>query len=76
MIRMEDNFGHLVSIHNLHFLLSTMRQVREAIIEKRLSQFVKKFIEDIYSECEFIPDWVNSALVLANLNISLEKGFK
>lgn len=36
----ETVAGHLVSLHNIHFLMQMMREVREAIREGRFAEFV------------------------------------
>jgi len=44
LIKAEETFGlRLASIHNLHFLLDLMRNVRQAILEDRLQDFRDEF---------------------------------
>jgi queuine tRNA-ribosyltransferase len=46
LIKAEETFGiRLTSIHNLHFLLSLMRNVRQAISEDRLLDYRNEFFE-------------------------------
>jgi queuine tRNA-ribosyltransferase len=42
--------ARLLTIHNLHFLLDLMRQVREAITEDRLMDFRNSFFEAYYGD--------------------------
>jgi len=39
----ELTFFRLASLHNLHYYLSLMKQMRQAIIEQRFSEFKKDF---------------------------------
>ena len=41
----EITGARLVSIHNLHYLIHLMEQIREAILEDRLLDFAKEFYE-------------------------------
>jgi queuine tRNA-ribosyltransferase len=44
LIKAEETFGiRLTSIHNLHFLLDLMRNIRQAILEDRLLDFRDEF---------------------------------
>jgi queuine tRNA-ribosyltransferase len=44
LIKAEETFGiRLTSIHNLHFLLDLMRNIRQAIVEDRLLNFRDEF---------------------------------
>ncbi|QGR00040.1 tRNA guanosine(34) transglycosylase Tgt [Paenibacillus psychroresistens] len=46
LIKAEETFGiRLTSIHNLHFLLNLMRNVRQAISEDRLLDYRNEFFE-------------------------------
>lgn len=46
LIKAEETFGiRLTSIHNLHFLLDLMRNVRQAIAEDRLLDYRNEFFE-------------------------------
>jgi queuine tRNA-ribosyltransferase len=46
LIKAEETFGiRLTSIHNLHFLLDLMRNIRQAISEDRLLDYRNEFFE-------------------------------
>ncbi|MDR6226360.1 tRNA guanosine(34) transglycosylase Tgt [Desmospora profundinema] len=55
LIKSDETFGfRLTTIHNLHFLLTLMKQVRQAIHEDRLLDFRREFFESYYKTSE--PD--------------------
>ena len=41
MIEKHDNFCHLLSIHNVHFLFTLMRRLRKAIETETLSEYLR-----------------------------------
>lgn len=44
LVRVNEIFGlRLLTIHNLHFLIDFMRQMRQSIIEDRFPEFYRKF---------------------------------
>jgi queuine tRNA-ribosyltransferase catalytic subunit len=57
----ETAGAHLLSIHNVHYLLDLMRRARQAIIDDRYPAFVKAFFKDLYPEGDF-PEWATTAL--------------
>jgi queuine tRNA-ribosyltransferase len=47
LIKADEILGlRLMSIHNLHFLQTVMREIREAIAENRLPEYRQKFFSD------------------------------
>ncbi|WPG98806.1 Queuine tRNA-ribosyltransferase catalytic [Acrodontium crateriforme] len=55
--------AHLLSIHNVHYLLDMMRQVREAIIEGKYPGFLKAYYWRRYAgDKEKYPSWAVEAL--------------
>lgn len=47
LIKADETFGiRLTTIHNLHFLLNLMEQVREAIRNDRLLDFKEEFLKN------------------------------
>ena len=59
----ETAGAHLLSIHNVHYLLDLMRRAREAIIEERYSAFVKDYFHTIHGgDKEKYPSWAVDAL--------------
>jgi queuine tRNA-ribosyltransferase len=46
LVRSKEILGHqLLSIHNIHFLINHMTEMRQAIIEKRLDRYVSSFLK-------------------------------
>lgn len=55
LIKSDETFGfRLTTIHNLYFLLTLMKRVRQAIREDRLLDFRREFFESYYGTSE--PD--------------------
>lgn len=54
--------AHLLTIHNVHYLLNLMKRAREAILEDRYPAFVKQFFGKLYSTKEKFPIWAVDAL--------------
>ncbi|KAF2138046.1 uncharacterized protein K452DRAFT_353281 [Aplosporella prunicola CBS 121167] len=57
----ETAGAHLLTMHNVHYQLSLMRSVREAIIEDRYPAFLNAFFNKLYPNKDF-PAWVVGAL--------------
>lgn len=49
-------------MHNVHYLLSLMGSVRQAIIEDRYPNFLRAFFEKLYKNKSDIPKWAVEAL--------------
>ncbi|KAI9839168.1 MAG: hypothetical protein M1819_003161 [Sarea resinae] len=58
----ETAGAHLVTLHNVHYLLSLMRAARTAIIEDRFPAFLKQFFGRLYPEKSMYPSWAVGAL--------------
>lgn len=59
----ETAGAHLLSMHNVHFLLELMRQVREAVLEDRFPAFLKGYFGQMYGgEKDRFPTWAVEAL--------------
>ncbi|KZF25538.1 Queuine/other tRNA-ribosyltransferase [Xylona heveae TC161] len=54
--------AHLLTMHNVHYLLSLMRSARQAIIEDRYAAFLKNFFSLLYSDPTKYPEWAVTAL--------------
>lgn len=52
---------HLISVHNIQHQLSLMREVREAIKNNSVEQFLKEFLAEQFVN-EEIPQWVRDAV--------------
>ena len=50
-------------MHNLHYLLSLMGKVRDAIIEDRYPEFLRAYFRKVYGgDVMKVPTWASSAL--------------
>jgi tRNA-guanine family transglycosylase len=59
----ETAGAHLLSIHNVFFLLDLMRRVREAVLEDRYPEFLRGYFAKMYGgEKEKYPGWAVEAL--------------
>lgn len=55
--------AHLLTMHNVHYLLSLMRGIREAILEDSYPTFVRDFFQRMYDgDKSKIPSWAVTAL--------------
>ena len=43
---------HLITIHNLHFQMNFMTQIRESIIQQTFPEFIKIFLENVWGSFE------------------------
>ena len=59
----ETAGAHLLSIHNVHYLLDLMRRIREAIIADTYPQFLRDYFETLYAgDKTKYPSWIVDAL--------------
>jgi queuine tRNA-ribosyltransferase catalytic subunit len=58
----ETAGAHLLTMHNVHYLLSLMRSARIAIIEDRYPAFLKGFFGKLYGDRSKFPPWAITAL--------------
>jgi tRNA-guanine family transglycosylase len=58
----ETAGAHLLTMHNVHYQLNLMKQVREAIMEDRYPAFVKDFFCALYDDPSKYPEWAVCAL--------------
>jgi queuine tRNA-ribosyltransferase len=59
----ETAGAHLLTMHNVHYQLTLMRLVREAILEDRYPHFVKGFFSKLYAGAkDKYPAWAVTAL--------------
>ena len=66
--------AHLLSMHNVHFLLNLMTLARTAIIENRYPSFLRDWLGhyfgiDIHGPTAW-PSWVLDALKIVNLDLA------
>lgn len=59
----ETAGSHLLSMHNVHYMLDLVRRMREAILEDRYPEFLKSYFNTLYAgNNEKIPSWAVEAL--------------
>ncbi|KAF2236935.1 Queuine tRNA-ribosyltransferase [Viridothelium virens] len=62
--------AHLLTMHNIHYLLSLMNEVREAILEDRYPQFLKDYFRRMHAgNREKYPVWAVDALKGVGVNL-------
>ncbi|KAJ5045617.1 hypothetical protein NUH16_002436 [Penicillium rubens] len=55
--------AHLLTIHNVHYMLNMMGKIRQAIIDDQYPAFLRKFFSDIYGgDKSKFPEWAVGAL--------------
>lgn len=59
---------HLLTVHNVAHHLRLMRNIRESIKQDKFSEFVQKFMLDVYPDKEY-PKWVVDALKAVNIEL-------
>jgi queuine tRNA-ribosyltransferase len=65
----ETVSAHLLTIHNVWYQLNLMREVREAIIEDKFPEFVKRFFGCLYSSKGAYPEWAVEALCKVGIDL-------
>ncbi|KAL2052446.1 hypothetical protein ABVK25_007318 [Lepraria finkii] len=58
----ETAGAHLLTMHNVHYLLSLMGKVRAAIIEDRYPEFLHSYFRRAYGDMAKVPTWALTAL--------------
>lgn len=59
----ETAGAHLLSLHNVHFLLELMGRIREAVVQDRYPEFLRGYFDKMYGgEKQKIPSWAVEAL--------------
>ncbi|KAL2005889.1 hypothetical protein VTN00DRAFT_10382 [Thermoascus crustaceus] len=64
--------AHLLTIHNVHYLLSLMGSARQAIIEDRYPAFLRDFFWKLYPDKSKIPEWAIGALRSVGVDLLAE----
>ena len=59
---------HLITIHNLHFQMNFMKQIRDSIINQTFPEFVMITLRQMYGEVSGAPDWVIDAFKAAGIS--------
>lgn len=58
----ETAGAHLLTMHNVHYQLTLMRRVREAILADRYPAFLREFFAKLYDDKSKYPEWAVTAL--------------
>lgn len=61
--------AHLLTLHNTHFQLQLMRDIRQSIIEDKFEEFVNEYFSKKYGNEEY-PDWAVEALKKVNITLA------
>ncbi|KAK3075630.1 hypothetical protein LTR53_000872 [Teratosphaeriaceae sp. CCFEE 6253] len=69
----ETAGAHLLSMHNVHYLLDLVRRAREAIIDQRYPAFVRAYFTRVYKGDEkTYPRWAVDALRGVGVDLSTD----
>ncbi|MCJ1293699.1 hypothetical protein MMC34_005254 [Xylographa carneopallida] len=69
----ETAGAHLLTMHNVHYLLHLMGQIRTAIIEDRYPQFLRDYFRRLYKgDSSKFPSWAVSALLRVGVDLLAE----
>lgn len=75
IVTKEPAAASLITMHNLYFMLSLLTEMREAILAKRFSEWVRDFLQGFFptakpAPCEFCPPrWVKDALASCDIQL-------
>ncbi len=64
----ETSACHLITVHNVHFQLRLMANIRQAIKEDKYPQFVRTFVKDNYPMGD-VPTWAVNALEAVGITL-------
>ncbi|KAL8732063.1 MAG: hypothetical protein Q9166_003016 [cf. Caloplaca sp. 2 TL-2023] len=71
----ETAGAHLLTMHNVHYLLALMRRVRAAIIEDRYPAFLHEYFGQLYNgDMTRVPGWAVTALRGVGVDLLREHG--
>lgn len=65
----ETVAAHYLTIHNVHYQLNLMSEVREAILADEFPAFIKEFFGRLYLDKTRYPDWAVTALRRVGLDL-------
>jgi len=66
----EEVACHLITTHNIHYLLTLMKNLHKSIAEDNLDNFVNEFLRDQFTEEKKIPQWVIDALNAVDIKVT------
>lgn len=61
--------AHLLTMHNVYYLINMMTKARQAIVEDRYPQFLREKFTGWYKTKENFPDWAVNACRRVNLDL-------
>merc|ERR1712012_860897 len=73
VVAKESTAASLITVHNLHFMMTLLHEMREAIGAGTLPSWIRKFLTELFptakpSPCAHCPPrWVRSALASVNI---------
>lgn len=73
IVTKEPAAASLITVHNLHFMLSLLTEMREAIKKGTLPDWVRKFLQEFFPAaqpppCKYCPPrWVRNALCCCDI---------
>ncbi|KAL4937980.1 hypothetical protein BDV06DRAFT_215469 [Aspergillus oleicola] len=65
----ETAGAHLLTVHNVHYLLNLMGRARQAILDDEFPDFLRSFFTTLYGGKEDIPSWIVGALKGVGVNV-------
>ncbi|PGH00203.1 queuine tRNA-ribosyltransferase [Polytolypa hystricis UAMH7299] len=68
----ETAGAHLLTMHNVYYMLAMMNFARKAILEDRFPAFVRDFFKEQYSEPSKFPEWAVTALKGVGIDLLAE----
>lgn len=69
----ETAGAHLLSMHNVHYLLTLMRNIRTSIIEDRFPAFLKSYFSMLYAgNKQKYPEWAVEALKGVGVDLTVD----
>jgi len=75
VVTKESTAASMITIHNLHFMLSLLREMRQAIRDQVFGEWVRKFVQDFFPTaskppCDVCPPrWVRDALTACDISL-------
>lgn len=67
VIGKQETAAHLITKHNIRYLLRLMARFRQSVIDGRMEQFVVGYMNTYFGGKEKYPDFVKEGLKLAQI---------
>lgn len=64
--------AHLLTMHNVYYLLALMKRARQAIVEDRYPAFLRETFRGWYKRKEDYPGWAVRALKRVGMDLLLD----